>query len=227
MIETDMSRLASVYWSTGWLPTEPKLDFVIDNSSAPGSLAAAGAAITPVSSRTATPQRTARMISPLAQRNKLEGLALHAPLSSTRMWWWPSLRARRRARWRSMRAAAVGAGLGDDPLRPHRDRGLGVRRKRHVAPVATLEVDAPESPRSAVLATELRHLGAGRQQRRRAGVAKLVEIDLVAAGLAQQPAEPFALCVLIDAAGVDHKPIRLPLSVVSWPPARGPATQFR
>src|SRR3954447_5133630 len=81
-----------------------------------------------------------------------------------------------------MRAAAVGAGLGDDPLRPHRDRGLGVRRKRHVAPVATPEVDAPESPRSAVLATELRHLGAGRQQRRRAGVAKLVEIDLVAAG---------------------------------------------
>src|SRR3954451_17957202 len=118
-----------------------------------------------------------------------------------------------------MRAEAVGAGLGDDPLRPHRDRGLGVRRKRHVAPVATLEVDAPESPRSAVLATELRHLGAGRQQRRRAGVAKLVEIDLVAAGLAQQPAELFALCVLIDAAGVDHKPIRLPLSVVSWPPA--------
>ena len=33
-----------------------------------------------------------------------------------------------------------------------------------------------------MLATELRHLGAGRQQRRRAGVAKLVEIDLVAAG---------------------------------------------
>src|SRR3954471_24115159 len=126
-----------------------------------------------------------------------------------------------------MRAEAVGAGLGDDPLRPHRDRGLGVRRKRHVAPVATLEVDAPESPRSAVLATELRHLGAGRQQRRRAGVAKLVEIDLVAAGLAQQPADPFTLCVLIDAAGVDHKPIRLPLSVVSWPPARGPALRGR
>ena len=38
------------------------------------------------------------------------------------MWWCPSLRARRRARWPSMRAAAVGADLGDDPLRPHRDR---------------------------------------------------------------------------------------------------------
>src|SRR3954447_15890739 len=68
MIETDMSRLTSVYWSTGWLPTEPKLDFVIDNPCAPGSWAAAGAAITPVSSRTATPQRSTRMISPLAQR---------------------------------------------------------------------------------------------------------------------------------------------------------------
>src|SRR3954470_195065 len=79
MIETDMSWLASVYWSTGWLPTEPKLDFVIDNSSAPGSLAAAGAAITPVSSRTATPQLSARMISPHRQPNELEGLALHAP----------------------------------------------------------------------------------------------------------------------------------------------------
>src|SRR3954468_21083499 len=79
MIETDMSWLASVYWSPGWVPTEPKLDFVIDNSSAPGSLAAAGAAITPVSSRTATPQFSARMTSPHRQPNELEGLALHAP----------------------------------------------------------------------------------------------------------------------------------------------------
>src|SRR3954447_21580476 len=85
MIETDMSRLTSVYWSTGWLPTEPKLDFVIDNPCAPGSWAAAGAAITPVSSRTATPQRSARMISPLAQRNEVEGLALHAPMSRPTM----------------------------------------------------------------------------------------------------------------------------------------------
>src|SRR3954466_13561906 len=138
-----MSWLARVSLSTGWLPTVPKLDFVTDNSSAPGSLAAAGAAITPVSSRTATPPRSARMISPLAQLNRAgrgnahmlrcQGpqVVMPAPQGSP----WLTV---------AQEAAVVGACLDDHPLRPHGDRGLGVRRKRHVAPVATLEVDAPE-----------------------------------------------------------------------------------